>query len=204
MCCSDLYSIKLSIYYKTFWRYSVVGALADRFDKICIAFLLPLATLSKYLVASSLLFFFRVLGDEFLRLLTSKHLSWKLNKIRSARLPLGIVSLSVLSMSLVCFILLYAPFTQLLLGKVWILPFGTLLALSIQEAARFYFNYSYLETSSLTEKKDKNSSNRSRQNASLLLLLALTPLSIRALGAPGAAIAMTLFYVIHGRGRLLD
>jgi hypothetical protein len=203
--CSDLeYRSKLRIYYRTFWRYSVISAFADRFDKICVAFLLPLENMSKYVVASSILSVFRVLSDEIIRLVTSKHLSWKLNKTRSYSKSWWIMSFSFLSISVASFMVLYDPLIQILLGKVWLLPLSTVAALSIQEFARFYFNYSHLETSSLTEDSVNNLSDRIHQYTAILLLLTLTPLSVILLGAPGAAVAMTIFYVIQGKGRLLN
>lgn len=131
----------IRILIKTSAPFHVVGiasGFADRIDRIAIAWYLPLGVLGKFAVGTSLLSYLRFLPEAFSRLIVSGQSSLQLSaskligKSWIARLFIG-ASVA----------LIFAIFSQLLiwvvLGKQWLNPFIVVLAFSVQELIRGYF-----------------------------------------------------------------
>lgn len=171
---------------KRYWFYTLINSIADKLDKVYIAFLLPLSYLSKYVVAASLLSMIRVMLDEVIKFMTSN------SKIRVSssntlfRIPfISSVSFTLGSM------LVINPFINVTLGESWILPIGVIVALTIQEVTRANFALHFIPRIKLAT--TNNLINR-RLVLSFVALLILLPVFIRLLGIYGAPICMTVFY----------
>ncbi len=111
---------------------TVLGII-DRFDRIIIAWILPIVLLGKYAVMSSFISFFRFVPDALAKLMVStKSESWR--KYLKPKLLL-IVVLSLLTIM----VSLSQSIISRVLGPEWLLPWGISLVYALQEFARGVF-----------------------------------------------------------------
>lgn len=111
---------------------TVLGII-DRFDRIIIAWILPIVLLGKYAVMSSFISFFRFVPDALAKLIVStKSESWR--KYLQPKLLLVVV-LALLTIMVSC----SQSIISLVLGPEWLLPWGVSLVYALQEFARGTF-----------------------------------------------------------------
>ena len=111
---------------------TVLGII-DRFDRIIIAWILPIVLLGKYAVMSSFISFFRFVPDVLAKLVVStKSESWR--KYLRPKLLLVVV-LVLLTIMVSC----SQSIISLVLGPEWLLPWGVSLVYALQEFARGAF-----------------------------------------------------------------
>ena len=132
---------EIAVLFKKAAPFHIVGiasGFADRFDRIAIAWFLPLGVLGKYGVGTSLLSYLRFLPEAFSRLIISGQSSFQMKTYKLignslfTRLAIGVLASSIL-----------AAGSQLLvrvaLGKEWLVPTVVILGFAIQEFIRGYF-----------------------------------------------------------------
>lgn len=111
---------------------TVLGII-DRFDRIIIAWILPIVLLGKYAVMSSFIAFFRFVPDTLAKLMVStKSESWR--KYLQPKLLLVAV-LALLTIMVSC----SQSIISFVLGPEWLLPWGVSLVYALQEFARGAF-----------------------------------------------------------------
>ena len=111
---------------------TVLGII-DRFDRIIIAWILPIVLLGKYAVMSSFISFFRFVPDALAKLIVStKSEAWR--KFLQPKLLLVVV-LALLAIMVSC----SQSIISLVLGPEWLLPWGVSLVYALQEFARGTF-----------------------------------------------------------------
>lgn len=144
---------------------TVLG-LVDRFDRLIIAWFLPVVLLGKYTVMSSFISFFRFIPDSFSKILVnSKSEFWRQYLRNPLILFLGltgiIASMIVTSQYLI----------ERMLGSDWLLPWGVSLVFALQELARGTFQM-------LGNYKVSVGASTQTHNASLILFFTAGPLAI--------------------------
>lgn len=172
---------------------TVLGII-DRFDRIIIAWTLPIVLLGKYAVMSSFISFFRFVPDALAKLIVStKSESWR--KYLQPKLLLVVV-LALLAIMVGC----SQSIISLVLGPEWLLPWGVSLVYALQEFARGTFqltgNY-----------KVSIGSSFQTHGAALALLLTAGPASfilalwLGVIGVPFGFLLSYLGVLLHLRRR---
>jgi hypothetical protein len=111
---------------------TVLG-IVDRFDRLIIAWFLPISLLGKYAVMSSAISFFRFIPEAFAKLLVStKSAAWR--KILDTKyILIGILVLTSIA------VLVLQTLIEFALGSSWLLPLSICYVFALQELARGMF-----------------------------------------------------------------
>jgi O-antigen/teichoic acid export membrane protein len=184
----------IRLLFKSSIPFHVVGianGFADRIDRIAIAWFLPLATLGKFAVGTSILSYLRFIPEAFSRLIVGGQSKFQVNASRFVgkswlnRLFIGTflsISLAIVSQALI----------WLVLGKQWLIPFVVVLGFSVQELIRGYFQ---LRMSELVSAGKENIV--ARLSVHLIVISAvLSILGVRLAGLIGVPIGIAVAYLI--------
>ena len=169
----------------------IASGFADRIDRIAIAWFLPLATLGKFAVGTSLLSYLRFAPEAFSRLIVGGQSQFQLNasKIVGKSWLTRFFIASLLSLGLA---FLSQALIWVFLGKQWLIPFVVVFGFSIQELIRGYFQVRMSELVSI---------GKENLVAKLSILLigtstVLTFLGVNLAGLIGVPIGITVTYLI--------
>ena len=144
---------------------TVLG-LVDRFDRLIIAWFLPVVLLGKYTVMSSFISFFRFIPDSFSKILVNSKSEFWRHYLRNPLILLvgltGIISGMIFTSQYLI---------EHMLGSDWLLPWGVSLVFALQELARGAFQM-------LGNYKVSLGASSQTHRASLILFFSAGPLAI--------------------------
>lgn len=169
--------------------YALSNALVDKSDRLVIGWLLPLDTLGRYAVFSSLISSGRFVPDALNKIVIhDKHLNLERFRIgnRAFQIFLALLLITIASGSSYWFI-------EHFLGSQWLLPISVPLMLSLQEISRGYFQY-------VSSKKMAEGKNQavSRQNQFMgVTAIPLLVVGIEFFGIIGSPLALLTNYALH-------